>query len=179
MTSHRTKVDFLRTSYNLICQRNKWEQTKKNPPPPHPHPPNFAAPSFIFHSLLLRGLWGLLLYATVGDQGRETAYILSSHLTKGFHILMRLLGKLSPSSLKTYLHQHDDVVFKLKGKGLSKLAASPNLRVRAGPQVCVCDTGGRDEKLKHKCFISVLSIFTDFHAGITSPKGSLLYSSNQ
>lgn len=87
------KMDLLKTSYNLICQCNKWEQSKRNTPIPTP-------PCFIFHSLLLRGLWGLLLHATVGDQGRETAYILSSHLTKGFHTLMRLLGKLPPSLLR-------------------------------------------------------------------------------
>lgn len=53
--------------------------------PPQPQPP-----IFYLHSLLLQGLRGLLLHAAVGDQGKETAYILSSHLTKGFHILMQL-----------------------------------------------------------------------------------------
>lgn len=55
---------------------------------------------FIFLCLLLEGLQGLLLHSAVGDQGRELAYILSSHLTKEFHILMQLLGKLVPSLLR-------------------------------------------------------------------------------
>lgn len=67
---------------------------KESPPPTLPHH------LFIFRSRLLKGLRGLLLHATVGDQGRETAHILSSHLTKGFHILMQLLGKLSSSLLR-------------------------------------------------------------------------------
>lgn len=47
-----------------------------------------------------RGLQGLLLHSAVGDQGRELAYILSWHLTKEFHILMQLLGKLVPPLLR-------------------------------------------------------------------------------
>lgn len=81
------KMDLVETSHNLICQRNKWEEQEEYFWP--------TPPCFISRSLLLRGLRGPLLHATVGDQGKETAYILSSHLTKGFHTLMRLLGKLS------------------------------------------------------------------------------------
>lgn len=111
--SHRSKAHSLKTSHGLICQRYKWEQTKSNSPIPTPL-------CFIFHSLLAWGLWGPLLHATVGDQGKETAYIFSSYLRKGFHTLMWLLGKLP---LKTYLHRE---AFKLKGgRKWSKLRVSP------------------------------------------------------
>lgn len=99
--SHRSKADLLKTSHVLICQCYKWEQTKSNSPIPTPL-------CFIFHSLLAQGLWGPLLHATVGDQGKETAYIFSSYLRKSFHTLMWLPGKLP---LKKYLH---DETFKLK-----------------------------------------------------------------
>lgn len=84
------------------------ERSKRNTPVP-------TLPCFISRSLLLRGLWGPLLHATGGDQGRETAYISSSHLTKGFHTLMRSWVNSVSLSRKTYLRRHDDVVFKLKG----------------------------------------------------------------
>lgn len=111
--SHRSKADSLKTSHALICQRYKWEQTKSNSPIPTPL-------CFIFHSLLAWGLWGLLLRATVGNRGKETAYILSSYLRKGFHTLMWLPGK---RPLKTYLR---DEAFQLKkGEKMIK-AQSPS-----------------------------------------------------
>lgn len=42
MISHRTKVYFLKTSYNLICQCNKREQTKRVSL--QPLPPMFYLP---------------------------------------------------------------------------------------------------------------------------------------
>lgn len=75
--------------------------------------PDLAAPSFIFRSLLLEGLRGPLPPATEGDRGPTNHIYLNSHLTKGFHILLLLSGELS-LTVNTYLHEPDDVVFKLK-----------------------------------------------------------------
>lgn len=112
--SHRSKADSLKTSHGLICQRYKWEQTKSNSPIPTPL-------CFIFRSLLAWGLWGPLLHASVGDQGKETAYIFSSYLRKGFHTLMWLPGKLP---VKTYLH---DEVLNYKGQKVMKAQSFPNI----------------------------------------------------
>lgn len=56
------------------------------------------------------------------------------------------------------------------------LAASPNISVQTGPQVCMCDNKRPDKKLQHKCAVSALSIFTDFCCKITPQKGSSLWS---
>lgn len=62
------KMDSVKTSHNLRCQRNKWGEQEEYPCP--------TPPRFISHSLLLRGLRGPLLHATVGDQGERNSIYL-------------------------------------------------------------------------------------------------------
>lgn len=68
---------------------------------------------------------------------------------------MRLLGKLSSPLLRHIYTGMMMWCLKLKGKALSKLAASPNLSVQVGPQVCACDTNGVDKKLQHICAVNL------------------------